>query len=159
MVTEKAIEITEMTCTPNWHVHIWHIWESWFFGAYLGLQVEFSGGLHPELAHVDAHVDGKKNNSVPKHVGHRNHPVPELPKHLPNKSLVWWVFAISGYLWYDGTWYDDTFNLYFVICLCFESIAGSHSNLARRTSQTGSPMISGCKNSTTLAGSWSFRAV
>jgi hypothetical protein len=43
--------------------------------------------------------------------------------------------------------------------LCFESIAGSHSNLARRTSQTGSPMISGCKNSTTLAGSWSFRAV
>ena len=60
MVTEKAIEITEMTCIPNWHVHIWHIWDSWLFGAYLGLQVEFSGGLHPELAHVDAHVDGKK---------------------------------------------------------------------------------------------------
>ena len=63
MVTEKAIEITEMTCIPNWHVHIWHIWDSWLFGAYLGLQVEFSGGLHPELAHVDAHVDGKKQLS------------------------------------------------------------------------------------------------
>lgn len=90
-----------------------------------------------------------KKTSVPKHVGLHRNPQKRL---TTSKSSCPWTTKASAKKqspFYDGVlpfmvWWD-------LVWWYFQS--QSSSNLARRSSQTGGPMISGCKNSTTLASS------